>query len=75
VRRIAHFGSVARDEGGPGSDVDVLAEFEGAPTFRGHMGLLVLLESLLGTRVDLATPAMTRPELMEAIQSDLVYVA
>ncbi|MBI5948856.1 MAG: nucleotidyltransferase domain-containing protein [Chloroflexi bacterium] len=75
VRRIALFGSVARDEGRPDSDVDVLVEFDGAPTFRGHMGLLVLLESLLGTRVDLATPEMIRPEQMEIVRRDLLDVA
>ena len=47
VRSLALFGSVARDEARPDSDVDVLLEFEGPTTFDAHMGLLVFLEDLL----------------------------
>ena len=39
VRSLALFGSVARDEARPDSDVDVLVEFEGPTTFDAHMGL------------------------------------
>lgn len=35
VRDMALFGSVARGESRPDSDVDVLVEFEGSPTFDG----------------------------------------
>jgi len=31
VRRLGVFGSVARDEAGPESDVDILVEFEDVP--------------------------------------------
>jgi predicted nucleotidyltransferase len=33
VRSLSLFGSVARDEARPGSDIDVLVEFEGPTTF------------------------------------------
>lgn len=46
VRSLSLFGSVARDEAGPDSDVDLVVEFEGPTTFDGHMGLLVFLEDL-----------------------------
>ena len=75
VRHLSLFGSVARDTAGPASDVDVLVEFEGPITFRGHMGLLVFLEELLGTRVDLATPAMLPEDVERTVSEDLLRVA
>jgi predicted nucleotidyltransferase len=50
VTSIALFGSTARDEAGPESDVDILVDFPGPP-----MGLKIELEDLLGRRVDLVT--------------------
>ena len=47
VRRISLFGSVARDEALPGSDVDVLVEFDGPATFGRYTGLLAFLEDLI----------------------------
>jgi len=75
VRSLALFGSVARDEARPDSDVDVLVEFDGPTTFDRHMGLLVFLEDLLGCRVDVVTPTGLRPGHREAIEPDLVRVA
>lgn len=75
VRSLALFGSVARDEAGPDSDVDVLVEFEGPTTFDGHMGLLVFLEDLLGRRVDVVTAKGIKPRLRPLIDQDLVRVA
>jgi predicted nucleotidyltransferase len=37
VKSLAVFGSVARGEAGPDSDVDILVEFEGRATFDGFM--------------------------------------
>ena len=48
LRRRALFGSVARDEAGPDSDVDVLVEFEGWATLDRYAGLYDRLEDLLG---------------------------
>jgi uncharacterized protein len=75
VRSLAIFGSVARDEARPGSDVDVLVEFEGPTTFDAHMGLLVFLEDLLGCRVDVVTTKGLKPRLRPLIDQDLVRVA
>jgi predicted nucleotidyltransferase len=75
VSSLALFGSVARDEGRPDSDVDVLVEFEGPTTFDAHMGLLVFLEDLLGCRVDVVTAKGLKPGLRPLIAQDLVRVA
>ena len=53
VRRLALFGSAARDELTAGSDVDLLVEFEGPATYDRYFGLKDHLEALLGRTVDL----------------------
>lgn len=75
VRSLSLFGSVARDEAGPESDVDVLVEFDGPTTFDRHMGLLIFLEDLLGCRVDVLTATGIKPRLRPLIDQDLVRVA
>src|SRR5688572_7943789 len=76
VKSLSLFGSVARDEAKPDSDIDVLVEFRGPTTFDAYTGLLLFLEGLLGGKVDLATPRMVRrPRLRRNIDRDLVHVA
>ena len=75
VRSLSLFGSVARDEARPDSDIDLVVEFEGPTTFDAHMGLLVFLEDLLGRRVDVVTAKGLKPRLRPLIDQDLVRVA
>ena len=75
VRSLSIFGSTARDEARPDSDVDILVEFVGPVTFDAHMGLLVYLEDLLGRRVDVVTASGIKPRLRPLIEQDLVRVA
>ncbi len=75
VKSLQLFGSVARDEATPTSDVDLLVEFN-RPT--GYFGLFALqdyLEELLGCSVDLGTMNSLRPKIKERVIKDLVYVA
>ena len=46
VKSLALFGSVARGDDRPDSDIDVLVEFHGAATFDQYMDLKFLLEEL-----------------------------
>jgi predicted nucleotidyltransferase len=75
VRSLSLFGSVARDEARPDSDVDLLVDFDGPTTFDGHMGLLVYLEDLLGCHVDVVTAKGLKPRLRPLIDQNLVRVA
>jgi hypothetical protein len=64
------FGSVARGEAGPDSDVDLLIDV-GEKTSSWFPGGLVLdLEELLGRRVDVVTEKALRPELRKYVLSD-----
>ena len=75
VKRLAIFGSVARGEATPDSDVDVLVEFEGPATFDQYMRLKMFLEDLLERPVDLVTRKGLRPQLVPYVEQDAVHVA
>lgn len=75
VKRLAVFGSVARDEARKDSDIDVLVEFQGRATFDGYFGLKEYLEELLHRTVDLVTHDAVRPQTRPSIEQDLVDVA
>lgn len=75
VRKLAVFGSAARDELREGSDVDVLVEFETPATLARYMGLKFFLEELLGRAVDLVTEKGLRHELRPQIEGEAVRVA
>jgi uncharacterized protein len=66
VKSLALFGSVARDEAGPDSDVDLLVEFARPTGYFGLVRLQLLLEQLLGCEVDLGTPGSLRPTMRQA---------
>jgi predicted nucleotidyltransferase len=75
VARLAVFGSVARGEAEAESDVDLLVEFAGTPSFDGFMDLKYFLEELLARKVDLVTSKSLRPRLRPTIERELVDVA
>ncbi len=73
VRRLGLFGSVARGDGQPDSDLDFVVEFE-AKTFDAYMDLLSLLENLLDSRVDLVLEDAIKPRLRPIILAEAVHV-
>jgi predicted nucleotidyltransferase len=75
IKSLAVFGSVARDEARPDSDVDILVEFDPPPTFQRYMDLKFYLEELLGCRVDLGTPDTLKPRIRTRVQSEALRVA
>lgn len=79
ISRLSLFGSVLRDDFGPASDVDALAEFEaGTPvTFFTLSRVEDGLSSLLGRRVDLHLPRGLSPYLRDRVlaQAREIYVA
>lgn len=62
ARRLALFGSVARGEARPDSDVDLLVEFApGQKSFDRFVALSELLEGVLEHRVELVTTESLSP--------------
>jgi predicted nucleotidyltransferase len=74
VTRLALFGSTARGNAGPGSDVDVLVAFDGPATSARYFGVQFYLEDLLGHPVDLVTEKALREQLRPFIERDAIAV-
>jgi len=72
VTSIRVFGSVARGEAGPESDVDFLIEAgeNTTPWFPG--GLVADLEELLGREVDIVERCALRPRLQSYVLAEAV---
>lgn len=75
VKSLALFGSVARDEATPVSDVDILVEFELPVTFDRYMDVKFYLEDLLGKKVDLVTKKSLKPQILASVEQEAIHVA
>ena len=79
VRELSLFGSAARGEMRPGSDIDIMVEFE--PGVRIGLikfeSLVEELEALAGRRVDLVTKRGLKPWVRPKVLKDarLIYAA
>ena len=74
VLELALFGSYARGDAGPDSDVDFLVEFT-EKSFDRYMELRELLEELLGRKVDLVLKGAIKLRLRERILSEAIRAA
>jgi uncharacterized protein len=75
VTALSIFGSVARDEAGDDSDVDILVDFETPATFDRYMDVKFYLEDLLQKPVDLVTWPSLKPQLRDVIEREAIRVA
>lgn len=66
------FGSVARDDAGPTSDVDLLVDLEPGRSLFDLGGLLMDLAELLGTDVDVVTEASLKPRVRSRVLREAV---
>ena len=79
IRRLSLFGSVLREDFGPGSDVDVLVEFE--PGHTPGLSFFAMDEELSailgGHKVDLAAPSSLYPRIRKRVveSAEVVYAA
>jgi predicted nucleotidyltransferase len=74
VKSLSLFGSVARGEERPDSDVDILVEFDGRATFDRFMETKFYLEEILNCKVDLVMPQAIKPRMKPYIMQDLIHV-
>jgi uncharacterized protein len=72
ARNLRVFGSVARGEADPASDLDLLVDLEPGRSLVDLGALLVELEAELGMRVDVVTEAGLRPVIRERVLRDAV---
>ena len=74
ARRLGLFGSFAREEARPDSDVDLLVDLD-RHTFDRFMDLKLYLEDILGRRVDLVLFDRIKPALRERILRGVIDAA
>ena len=75
VTSLALFGSVARDEAGPNSDVDVIIDVVHPFGLFDLARVHLRLEEILDCKVDVATEGGMPPRYRRRIEEDLIYVA
>jgi predicted nucleotidyltransferase len=75
VQDLALFGSVARDEAGPESDIDILIVPNDNFSLFDLVELKQELESILGTKVDLGTWDSLNPKVRPFAERDVIHVA
>ena len=74
VRSLSLYGSVARAEEQPTSDVDLLVEFDRPTGYFGLVRLQNYLQGLLGCHVDLGTTAGLRTGVRERAIEEAIRV-
>lgn len=74
AQRIALFGSYARGEARPGSDIDILVDFRERKSLLELVGIEQDMEQAVGVRVDLLTRKWISPYLVARIEREAVVV-
>jgi uncharacterized protein len=69
---IRVFGSVARGEAGPESDIDILIDVGPTTSSWFPAGLILDLEDLLGRRVEVITEKALNPELRDHVLREAI---
>jgi len=72
VRRIRVFGSLARGEDGPDSDLDLLVDLEPGRTLVDLAAFRRDAQEILGMRVDVATPDMLKERIRSEVEIEAV---
>ncbi len=74
VKRLGVFGSYVRGEADDRSDLDIIVEFEDAPTLWEFIRLERELGDKLGVKADLVIKKSLKPGIGEAILKEVVAV-
>lgn len=68
------FGSVARGDAGPDSDVDILVEMEPGRSLLDHAALMLDLSDLLGCKVDVVSERALHWYIRDRVLAEAVPV-
>ena len=74
IRSLALFGSVARDQAGPASDLDILVEFEAPVGLSDFLALEDKLSALTDRRVELVSRRALKPFIGRHVLREAVPV-
>ena len=73
VKSLRLFGSVARDEARPDSDIDFLVEFVSDPSFFELFEVQYFLEDLFHCKIDLGMEESLKEHLREPVLKDVIH--
>lgn len=74
AKKISIFGSYARGEANPESDIDIIVEFSERKTLLDIVGIEQELSEALGIKVDLLTEKSISPYLVDRIKKEMVVI-
>lgn len=74
VKTLGLFGSLARGEDSPESDMDFVVEFQ-EKSFDAYMELKAFLEELFGRSVDLVIADAIKPRIRDSILGEAVHAS
>ena len=74
AKKIAVFGSYARGEEKPKSDIDILVEFSERKSLLDIVGIEQELSDILGIKVDLLTEKSISPYLIGRIKKEMKVI-
>ena len=74
AKKISIFGSYARGEANPKSDMDIIVEFSERKTLLDIVGIEQELSEALGIKVDLLTEKSISPYLVDRIKKEMVVI-
>ena len=74
AKEIQLFGSSVRREQDPGSDIDILVDFEDGADLFDLTGLAIFLENEFQQKVDVVPKRALREELQESILNEAVAI-
>jgi predicted nucleotidyltransferase len=74
ITKLGIFGSYARGEQTEQSDVDVLIDYDQAPTLFKLVELRDYLSSAIGIKVDIVTQNGLKRRIRERVLSEVVYI-
>jgi predicted nucleotidyltransferase len=72
VERLFVFGSVARGDASPDSDIDLMAAFDDALSLVDIVRIERMLEDLLGARIELVQEGTLKPRVHAQAKRELV---
>ena len=73
VKSLRLFGSVARNEARPDSDINFLIEFVSEPSFFELFEVQYFLEDLFHCKIDLGMEESLKEHLREPVLKDVIY--
>lgn len=74
VKKIGVFGSFAREENKPDSDLDILVEFSERKSLLELVRIERILSEKIGVKVDLLTVKSISPYLIDRIKSEVEQI-